>query len=413
MKFALIGKNISHSYSKIVHEKFNMYDYDILDINSLEIEKIINSGIFSGFNVTMPYKKEIISYCDSISENAKKIGSVNTVLFQDNLIKGYNTDYFGLKYTIERANISIKNKKVLIMGNGATSATAKVLCENLGAKEILVFSRKDKFLNYKNIYNYKNIDVIINTTPVGMYPRNLETIIDVSRFSNLYACIDVIYNPFYTKFILDSKKLGIKVAGGLPMLVAQAKKSAEIFSRKAIDNSIIEETINYITKKFLNIVLIGMPGSGKSTLAKILSNKIIGKNLIDTDKEIEKVYNMKIPDIFKFFGQEEFRKEEINILKNVGKIKNTIISTGGGCILNKNAYEYLKQNSKIYWIKRNLENLDTNNRPLCKNNDEIKKIYESRKNIYKKFSDKEFYNDKSIDELADLIVEDFYENTYY
>lgn len=410
MRFGLIGKDVSQSYSKIIHEKFGLYNYELLSLSHKVLGSFLKSGCFSGLNVTMPYKKAVIPYCDQISDCAKKIGSVNTLKFgEDGILSGYNTDYFGLKYTINRSKIDIKNKKVIIMGSGGTSQTAKTLAEDLGAREILVFSREGK-LNYGNIYEHKNSEIIINTTPIGMYPKISETLIDIGKFENLSGAVDVIYNPLYTRFLLSAKKTSAKTAGGLPMLVAQAKDSAEIFTGRKIPDSEVKRVLRELTLEISNIVLIGMPGSGKSSAAKILKNMLERKS-VDTDEEIEKIFKMKVPEIFERLGEKAFRKQESEILEKLGKEKGLIISTGGGAVTNENAYENLKQNGRIYWIKRDLKKLEISGRPLSKNLTKLKKIYEKRKSIYESFCDKKIENNGSIKDLAQKIKENFYENT--
>lgn len=413
MEYGLIGKNLSHSFSEFIHREFNLYNYNLYNLSENEFDIMLKSKKFKGLNITMPYKKSVIKYCDSLDETVKKIGSANTLVSKNGCIKAYNTDYFGLKYTMDRSNIFLKNKKVMILGSGGTSLTARVLAEDLGASEILTVSRSlDKKINYSNIYDYNFVDVIINTTPVGMYPNNLCELVDISRFKNLSGVVDVIYNPLKSKLLMKSKELQIPVSGGLPMLVAQAKASGEIFSGKKIDDLIIEKIIKKLCFKIYNIVLIGMPGCGKTSLSKILSDKLL-KKFIDTDREIQKYFQETISKIFEIHGEEKFRETEIEIIKKYGKENNLILSTGGGAVINKENYYSLKQNSRIYWIKRNLNKLDTKNRPLSKNLNEIKKIYQSRKLMYKNFSDKIILNNEKPEDAVQEILEDFYENIDY
>lgn len=413
MEYGLIGNNLSHSFSEFIHREFNLYNYNLYNLSENEFDIVLKSKKFKGLNITMPYKKAVIKYCDSLDETVTKIGSANTLVSKDGCVKAYNTDYFGLKYTMDRSNIFLKNKKVMILGSGGTSLTARVLAEDLGASEIFTVSRSlDKKINYSNIYDYNFVDVIINTTPVGMYPNNLCELVDISRFKNLSGVVDVIYNPLKSKLLMKSKELQIPVSGGLPMLVAQAKASGEIFSGKKIDDLIIEKIIKKLCFQISNIVLIGMPGCGKTSLSKILSDKLL-KKFIDTDHEIQKYFQKKISKIFEIYGEEKFREAEIEIIKKYGKENNLILSTGGGVVINKENYYSLKQNSRIYWIKRDLNKLDTKNRPLSKNLNEIKKIYKSRKLMYKNFSDKIILNNEKPEDAAQEILEDFYENIDY
>ena len=413
MEYGLIGENLSHSFSEFIHSELNLYNYKLYNLSEDELDVILKSKKFKGLNITIPYKKSVIKYCDVLDETVKKIGSANTLDIKNNCLKAYNTDYFGLKYTMNRSNIFLKNKKIMILGSGGTSLTARALAEDLGASEIITVSRSlDEKVNYSNIYDYNFVDIIISTTPVGMYPNNLCELVDISRFKNLSGVVDVIYNPLKSKLLMKSKELKIPTAGGLPMLVAQAKASAEIFSGVEIDDLIIEKIIKKLCFKISNIALIGMPGCGKTTLSKILSDKL-SKKFVDIDQEIQKYFQEKISDIFKIHGEEKFREAETEIIKKCGKENNFILSTGGGAVINKENYYPLKQNSRIYWIKRDLNKLDTKNRPLSKNLNEIKKIYESRKLMYENFSDKIIFNNGNLEDAAQKILEDFYENIDY
>ena len=413
MEYGLIGKNLLHSFSEIIHREFNLYNYNLYNLSENEFDAVLKSKKFKGLNITIPYKKAVIKYCDALDETVKKIGSANTVVIKDGCVKAYNTDYFGLRYTIHRSSISLKNRKVMILGSGGTSLTARTLAEDLGASEIFTVSRSlNEKINYNNIYDYNFVDVIINTTPVGMYPNNLCELVDISKFKNLSGVVDVIYNPLQSKLLMKSKELKIPISSGLPMLVAQAKAAGEIFSGEKIDDLVIEKIIKKLCFKISNIVLIGMPGCGKTSLSKILSDKLL-KEFIDTDHEVQEYFQEEISKIFEIYGEKKFREAESEIIKKYGKKNNLILSTGGGAVINKENYYSLKQNSRIYWIKRDLDKLDNTNRPLSKNLNEIKKIYKSRKLMYKNFSDKIIFNNKELEDAVREILEDFYENIGY
>lgn len=411
MQCGLIGQNLSHSYSKLIHSKLGNYEYELYSVCPEELESLVKSRKFIGFNVTMPYKKNVMKYCDELSATARRVGSVNTLAFENGALKGYNTDYFGLSYALDRSGVRLKNKKVVILGNGGVSATVQALAHDLGAKEVLVCSSRSNF-NYKNIYTESDAEIIINATPVGMYPRSEEKLIGLTKFKNLSGFADLIYNPFYTRLMLDAKEMKVPVCGGLAMLVAQAKESSEIFMKTKLENDLIEKIIKEIYFKMANIVLIGMPGSGKTTIAKILAEKT-GKKFVDSDFEIEKFSSLSIPEIFETKGEKEFRKIESEILKKISKQTSVVLSTGGGSVLTENAYQILKQNAEIYWVKRDLSLLEMSGRPLSKSSREIKNIYKKRSFIYESLCDKIIENSGSAESAAQKILEDFYENSCY
>ena len=242
MRCGLVGENLSHSYSKLIHSKLGNYEYELYSVRPDELESFVKSRNFTGLNVTMPYKKTVMNFCDELDSIAQKTGSVNTLAFKNGALKGYNTDYFGLDYALNRSGVNLKNKKVIVLGNGGVSATVQVLARDLGAKEVLVCSSRSNF-NYKNIYSRSDAEIIINATPVGMYPHSEKKLVDLTKFKNLSGFADLIYNPFYTRLMLDAKKMGVPVCGGLAMLVAQAKASSEIFMNAKLEDSLIEKII--------------------------------------------------------------------------------------------------------------------------------------------------------------------------
>lgn len=402
LKFGLLGKKLSHSFSKEIHHYIGNYEYKLYEKEEYEIKDFINSDI-TGFNITNPYKIEIIKYLDEISPEAKKIGAVNTVIKKCGKLIGYNTDYFGFLYLLNSFNINFK--KAIILGDGATSKTISQVLKDKNV-EFVVISRKNHPF-YSEIYNYKNYDLLINATPVGMYPKNGESLVELEEFKNLKCVIDVIYNPFISDLLFKAKEKNIKYENGIKMLIIQAIESSKIFTDKK--SILSEKEIEKIMKEKRNIVLIGMPGSGKSTIAKIIAKKT-NKKLIDIDYEIEKKEKESIEDIFQKKGELYFRKLELNFAKKFGKENNQVIATGGGIVKDKRNYKYLKQNGKIYFINRKLKYLSTKNRPLSKNLEEIEKIYNERKNNYEYFSDLNVCNIK-INDTANYIIGDFYENT--
>lgn len=401
-KFGLIGRTLKHSYSKIIHKHLGDYPYDLYEIESDALESFVKGKSVSGYNVTIPYKTEIIPYLDKVEGVAEEIGAINTVVNKDGKLIGYNTDFDGMAFMLKKGGISLKDKTVLVLGSGGTSKTANVVAKHLGAQEVFTVSRTGK-VNYQNCYDI-NAEVIINTTPVGMFPNNYEKPIDLKRFSRLEGVADVVYNPSLTALTNEAKELGIKQVNGLYMLVAQAKFAAEKFLDKKIDDSVIDDIFNKLVTGKQNIVLIGMPGSGKSTVGKIIAERL-GLEFIDTDYEIVKREGRDIPTIFKDDGEEYFRKVEAEVLKDVGKLTGKVIATGGGIVKNiANRYP-LRSNGKIFYLKRSVEKLVTDGRPLSKDLETVKKLYVERKEMYEAFADKIIDNDGEIEKTIRGVLE--------
>lgn len=401
--YGLVGEKLSHSFSVFIHNKLGNYDYRIFEFNKDELKSFFEKKDFLGVNITIPYKKEVLKYCDELSYEAKKIGSVNTIKNINGKLYGYNTDYFGLKETLESLNINFRDKKVLILGNGASSITAKVVLDDLGVKEVITASRSGGY--FFNEYSFLcDSHIIINTTPVGMYPNNLSSLISVEKFSDLECIVDLVYNPIFTNLLLDGMENKVKVVNGLDMLIVQAMKSSEIFFDKNYDLKIKTKIKSEILMKEYNIVLIGMPGSGKTTIGKKLS-RCLDKEFVDTDYEIINETKSNIRDIFDKYGENYFRDIEESVIFEKGKERNQVIATGGGAILRKNNYFSLKQNSLIFYIKRNLDDIEIGERPILKNKEDIYSLYESRKNLYEKYADFTIDNfdlNKSVDKIIEI-----------
>ncbi len=394
-KFGLIGKTLKHSYSKPIHNLLGDYSYELFEIAPEMVGDFVENCALKGFNITIPYKKDIMPFLDEIDERALKIGAVNTVVYRGGKKLGFNTDFDGMVYMLSRAGIEIKDKAVLILGSGGTSATAKAVCAFLGAKSIKVLSRTGE-INYENYQQTaKETNIVINTTPVGMYPENYTCKIDLSSFNELTGVVDAVYNPAFTKLLYQAKGLGVKYSNGLPMLVAQAKYAMERFLDKKVDDGVIEPIVKKLESQMQNIVLIGMPGCGKSTVGKILAEKL-QREFIDTDELIVKKVGVEIPEIFAKFGEEYFRKLETEVLKEVGVLGGKIIATGGGVVKEERNYFPLKQNAKIFWIKRDIDKLVTDGRPLSKDLETVKKLYLERKDKYEVFKDFVIDNDGDI-----------------
>lgn len=385
-KFGLIGKKLGHSYSPLIHGKFADYRYDLLETDEEGLEALIMNPEYGGFNVTIPYKKTVIKYCDELSDAAKKIGSVNTIVKQsDGTIKGYNTDYYGFQYLINANGIDPCGKKCLVLGSGGASLTVQAVLADMGADRVTVVSRTGD-VNYENVADVEaDAQIIVNTTPVGMYPDNGRYPLKASQFQKCEGVLDLIYNPNKTKFVLDAMDAGIPASGGLKMLVAQAKEACEIFTGFEIEEEALQNVHDEVRRETMNQVLIGMPGAGKTTLGREMAESM-GREFLDIDEMIVEHEGMSIPDIFATKGEAYFRKIETEMLEKACVKTGMVIATGGGIVKNKKNYYIIKQNATIVWIKRDLDKLETDGRPISMSMP-IEKIYEERKEIYAKWSD--------------------------
>ncbi len=399
--YGLLGEHLPHSFSPQIHNELGNSDYTLFEKSPDEVERFLKEKSFKGINVTIPYKQTVIPFLDVISPEAEKIGAVNTIVVRDGKLYGYNTDYFGFAYMLEKSKIQGNGKKCLVLGNGGASLTVQAVLNDLGAKEVIVVSRKTEN-NYNNIHNHFDSEIIVNTTPVGMYPNNMESLVNLDNFDNLSGVLDVVYNPLKTKLILDAEERNIPYATGLSMLVAQAKKAHEIFFDITVDTAICEKIENTLYNQMCNIVLIGMAGCGKSTVGKALAEKL-GKTLVDTDEIVIKNENKPIPEIFAEQGEDYFRQCEISAVNSVGKGKSQIIATGGGVVTRAENYKPLKQNGIIVFIKRDADLLPTNGRPLSQMHG-VKALYEERLPIYRKFADIEIDGNGTIDQVANNII---------
>lgn len=388
-KYGCIGKKLTHSFSKEIHSRLADYKYELIELNEEEIKPFFEKKDFEAINVTIPYKQTVIPFLDSVSEIAKRIGVVNTIVNRDGKLYGYNTDYYGMKSLIERVGIDPKGKKCLILGTGGTSKTAFAVATDMGASEILKVSRNktDGNITYKEAVTLHNdANVIINTTPSGMFPDCESTPIDISSFTDLEGVIDVVYNPLRTNLVSDAKSRGIKSEGGLYMLVIQAVVAVEKFLDTKIEKNVADEVFNSILESKENIVLTGMPGSGKSTVGKLLG--IDGFEFIDTDEEIEKRCGCTIKELIESKGEKYFRDLETEVIRDVSSKNCRIISTGGGAVLREENVKLLKRNGKLFFIDAELSRLcATENRPLSNTKEKLKKLYDERINIYNSTAD--------------------------
>lgn len=384
-KFGLIGGKLGHSYSPLIHSKFGDYPFELCETKPEDLESLLQDEAYGGFNVTIPYKKTVMELCDELSDTAKAIGCVNTVIREaDGRLHGYNTDYFGFKYMVAKNNMEVQDKKCLVLGSGGASLTARAVLRDLGAGEIIVISRSGE-QDYENISRHFDAEIIVNTTPVGMYPNNGKSPIHLDDFKNCCGVLDVIYNPDKTKLVLDAMEKSIPTTGGLDMLVAQGKQASELFQNIEIEEEEIDSAIDEIRRETLNIILIGMPGAGKTLLGGEIANRL-GRRFVDVDDMIIKHEGMSIPEIFAQKGETYFRKVETEMLEKVCAQTGLVIATGGGVVKKKVNYNILKQNGIVIWIKRDLDKMATEGRPLSKSVP-LAQMYEERKDAYACWSD--------------------------
>ena len=407
MDYGLIGERLPHSFSKEIHEKLGYYQYSLKELKREELRGFILNKNYKALNVTIPYKQDVIPLLDEISPDAQAIGAVNTVVNRGGVLCGYNTDFGGMKALIERAGIVIKYKKVLILGTGGTSLTAAAVCERLGAKEILRVSRSSRggAITYEQAYSeHCGADVIINTTPCGMFPGIFDCPVDIGRFGRLSGVIDVIYNPLNTRLVLEARGRGIPAEGGLYMLVAQAILAAQLFLDKEMDavaltNKIYDEI--YFEKR--NIVLSGMPASGKSTVGKLVAERL-GRELLDTDSLIVDREG-EIRRIFEDKGERYFRDLESEVIRDIAPLSGKVISLGGGAILRPENVTALRQNGEIFFIDRSPEFLiPTDDRPLADKREKLTRLYDKRIDTYMSTADYIIDGDCDPDDVADSVI---------
>lgn len=411
-RYGLIGEKLGHSYSKQIHHALCGYNYELMSIPREEIEAFLSARNFTGLNVTIPYKRTVIPHCDLLTDAAREIGSVNTLVMQsDGRLLGDNTDYAGFLYLARKVGLSFKGKKVLVLGSGGTSLTARAAVRHEGAREIVVVSRSGA-VNYQNIYDHADVDIIVNTTPVGMFPNNGQCLIDLTQFSKLCGVLDVVYNPLSTALLLEAKRLGIPCGGGLSMLVAQAKYAAERFGKMLISDEQIGIIEQKMRKELTNLVLVGMPGSGKTTLAAACAESM-GREVVEIDELIVQKAGMSIPEIFSKYGEAHFRALETETVAEVGRRTGLVISTGGGAVLRAQNVAAMRQNGLVVCLDRPLELLPTEGRPLSKGIDALRQMKEQRAPIYKKSSDLTVENNKGIGQAKQKILEGFYEALSY
>ena len=403
-KLGLIGEKLGHSFSPAIHTKLGTPDYSLFELKPEELETFLERGDFDGLNVTIPYKKAVIPYCAELTEQAKRIGSVNTIIRRaDGTLLGHNTDYDGFLYMIHSSGVEVQGKKCLILGTGGASLTVRTVLEDLSAGEIVFISRTGEN-NYQNLDRHADARIIVNTTPVGMYPRNGEAPLNVRAFPALEGVFDLIYNPARTRLMLDAERLGIPAVNGLGMLVAQAKAASERFRDIAIPDHVVEDITREIEKQTKNLILVGMPGCGKSTIGRKLAARL-DRPLVDTDEEIVKRIGCTIPEYFASHGEEEFRKREHEVLRDVSSRSGQIIATGGGIVTRPENMDPLRENSMVVFLRREIGTLPTRGRPISQSND-LYELYEKRRPLYEAAADVMVDNirpEQTVEEILNLL----------
>lgn len=406
LNYCLIGEKLGHSYSREIHEEMG-FNYILKEVSNNDLSNFLNNNDFYGFNVTIPYKKAVIPYLTKTSNIAKMAGAVNTVVNVNGKLYGHNTDVEGMKYMISRKGVSLTGKKVMVLGSGGTSNTAVTLCKLENAEKVTVVSRSGS-VNYDNCYELQDTEVIINSTPVGMYPNVENTPINLSKFKNLIAVFDCIYNPFLTELLSDAKKLGLIYSNGISMLVKQAILAEDFWLNVDSGNDETERIIKKMQLDKSNLVLYGMPSSGKSTIGKLVAKKL-NRSFIDTDEYIEKITGKSPSKIINEQGILEFRRIESEAIKEVGKLSGYVIALGGGAVLKEENVHALKRNGYLIYVKRNLSLLVNDDRPLSKKYG-VEQLYNERKDIYNAVKDGEVDNNSDLESAVEGVIKT-YENS--
>ena len=401
--YGLLGETLGHSFSPQIHACLGDYEYKLFEVAPEDLGDFLRSGSFEGLNVTIPYKRAVMPYLAEISENAKAIGSVNTITVLPNgTLRGDNTDYDGFLYLVRRSGIAVNSKKALVLGTGGASLPVKKVLSDLGAREIISISRTGEN-NYQNLEKHFDADLIVNTTPVGMYPNNLQAPLSLDGFSLLSGVLDIVYNPQKTQLILDAEQRGIPAFSGLTMLVAQAKRAAELFLNTNIDDRKNDEIYETLSRQMKNIVLVGMPGCGKSTVGKALAKRL-SRPFFDADQEIVKRAGKSIPEIFQTEGEAGFRKIETEVLFDLCRQSGAVIATGGGAVTVPKNHGILRQNSLVVFINRDIAVLPTNGRPLSEQND-LHEMFRQRLPLYRAVCDYEVDGNSEIQTVTDRVAE--------
>ena len=407
--YGLLGRRLGHSWSVPIHQALGCEDYRLIELEPEQLGDFLRREDIGGLNVTIPYKRDVMAFCDVIDEGAKAIGSVNTLVRRGGKLYGYNTDIDGFLYMLRRARISLMGKKVVVLGSGGASLTAQAAARREGAREVVVVSRAGPD-NYENLpRRHGDAEVLVNTTPVGMWPDMTGRPLDLFAFPDMEAVADVIYNPGRTGLLLQAKKGGLRRTGGLPMLVAQAKRAEELFFDKAIPDGETENIIAQLWRDRTNLVLVGMPGCGKTTVGRALA-RLSGKPFVDLDEEIVRRADKPIPEIFRTEGEEAFRALEAQALTEICAQSGQVIATGGGAVLRAENRTALRRTGRVYFLRRVLGQLSREGRPLSQKGS-LEEMYRVRKPLYSAAADVVIDNSVALEETAELIWRDFCENS--
>lgn len=404
MVYGLLGRTLRHSYSPQIHALLGDYKYRLFEVEPQDLEAFLKKREFGGINVTIPYKKDVLPYLSGISDNAKRIGAVNTIIVkEDGGLYGDNTDYDGFLCLVQKSGFQVKGKKALVLGTGGASLPISAVLSDLGAREVVFISRSGEN-NYQNLSRHADADLIVNTTPVGMYPNNLKAPLSLSEFPKLSGVLDIVYNPQKTKLILDAERLGIPAYSGLLMLVAQGKRAAELFLGHDIPDSETDRIFKKLSTEMQNIVLVGMPGCGKTTVGKALAEQL-DRPFFDADEEILKRTGKSAEAWIEACGEAVFRQKETEVLESLCKQSGTVIATGGGAVTVPENADILRQNSIVFFINRDISALPVEGRPLSKAT-ALSEMYEVRLPMYRSVCDYEIAADGSVEAVVRRILEE-------
>lgn len=383
LRCGLLGRTLGHSYSPAIHALLGDYRYDLIELEPEALEAFVKTGPWDGLNVTIPYKKAVVPFCDELSPLAAALGSVNTLVKRDGKIYGDNTDAYGFEAMVRHLVVDCRGKKALVLGSGGASVTARAVLEQLGAA-VTVISRSGPD-NYENLHRHSDAAILVNATPVGMYPKAGQSPVDLDRLPQLEAVLDIVYNPTRTRLILDAQARGIPCESGLLMLVAQAVRASEIFTGQSIPEETLSRVVAAVARDMENVTLIGMPGAGKTTVGRILA-QTLGREFVDCDEVLVQRAGMPIPDYFAQFGEDAFRQLETALLWELGQKSRLVLATGGGCVTRPENRDLLRQNGTVVWVKRPLEALPIAGRPVSQALG-VEEIYRRRQPLYEQFSD--------------------------